>query len=89
MKFKDEGEVIVRANNSENGPALDVFTHDIHRALRIAGEFEAGMLGINCISRLLHNTPFAGYKESELGRQCGLMGSTSWMRTKTVIINMT
>ncbi|KAF5965246.1 aldehyde dehydrogenase [Fusarium coicis] len=36
MKFKDEGEVIVRANNSENGPALDVFTRHIHRALRIA-----------------------------------------------------
>ncbi|KAG7410020.1 aldehyde dehydrogenase domain-containing protein [Fusarium sp. MPI-SDFR-AT-0072] len=89
MKFKDEDEVIARANNSEYGLAAGVFTRDINRALRVAGEFEAGMVGINCISRLFLNTPFGGYKESGLGRECGLVGLTSWMETKTIMINMT
>ncbi|KAH7190097.1 aldehyde dehydrogenase family 1 member A3-like protein, partial [Fusarium oxysporum f. sp. albedinis] len=87
-QFKDEEEVIARANNSEYGLA-GVFKRDINRALRVAGEFEAGMVGVNCISRLFLNTPFGGYQESGLGRECGLIGLTSWMEIKTVMINMT
>ncbi|KAF5603276.1 integral membrane protein [Fusarium pseudocircinatum] len=88
-KFKDEDEVIARANNSEYGLAAGVFTRYINGALRVAGEFEARMFGINYISRLSLNTTFGGHKEYELGRQCGRVGLTSWMQTKTVIINMT
>jgi aldehyde dehydrogenase (NAD+) len=52
MHFKDEDEVIARANNSEYGLAAGLSTRDINRPLRVAGEFEAGMVGVNCISRL-------------------------------------
>ncbi|PNP76608.1 hypothetical protein FNYG_10027 [Fusarium nygamai] len=62
MKFKDEDEVIARTNNSEYGLAAGVLTRDINGALRVAGEFEAGMPGINCISRLFLNTTFGGHK---------------------------
>ncbi|KAF5637818.1 aldehyde dehydrogenase [Fusarium sp. NRRL 52700] len=89
MKFREEGEVIARATNNEYGLAAGVFARDINRALRVSGEFEAEMLGINYISRLFLNAPFAGYKESELARECGLVRLTSWMETKTVMINMT
>ncbi|KAH7258979.1 aldehyde dehydrogenase domain-containing protein, partial [Fusarium redolens] len=47
MHFKDEDEVIARANNSEYGLAAGLSTRDINRPLRVAGEFEAGMVGVN------------------------------------------
>ncbi|KAM5520645.1 aldehyde dehydrogenase [Fusarium oxysporum f. sp. phaseoli] len=56
---------------------------------RVKEFVRSGMVGINCISRLFLNTPFGGYKESGMGRECGLVGLTSWMETKTVMINMT
>jgi aldehyde dehydrogenase (NAD+) len=88
MKFKDEDEVIARANNSEYGLAAGVFTQDITKALRVASEFEAGMVGINCMSRLFLESPFGGYKQSGIGRECGLGGLEAWTETKTVMINL-
>ncbi|KAJ4235232.1 hypothetical protein NW760_004766 [Fusarium oxysporum] len=44
---------------------------------------------VDKLHRLFLNTPFGGYKESGMGRECGLVGLTSWMETKTVMINMT
>ncbi|KAF5594141.1 aldehyde dehydrogenase [Fusarium subglutinans] len=61
-EFKEGDRVISRANNSDYGLAAGVFTRDINRALRVAGEFETGMVGINCISHLFLNKPFGGYK---------------------------
>jgi acyl-CoA reductase-like NAD-dependent aldehyde dehydrogenase len=44
-----------------------VFMQDINRALRVASEFDAGMVGINCVSLNFKNVPFGGTKESGLG----------------------
>ncbi|CVK85279.1 uncharacterized protein FPRN_06844 [Fusarium proliferatum] len=59
------------------GPLADKLQYDqVKRIVRI-----------NCISGLFLITPFDGCKE--LRRECGLFGLTSWMETKTVMINMT
>ncbi|KAF5239344.1 hypothetical protein FANTH_10003 [Fusarium anthophilum] len=61
-EFKEGDRVISRANNSEYGLAAGVFTRGINRALRVAGEFEAGMVGIICISTSFSTNILAGIK---------------------------
>jgi aldehyde dehydrogenase (NAD+) len=41
-----------------------VFTQDINKALRVASEFESGMVGVNCMSLMFFTAPFSGSKVS-------------------------
>lgn len=55
----------------------------------MASEFESGMVGINCVSMMpLLMTPFGGYKESGLGRECGIDGLRAYTERKTIMVNM-
>ena len=53
--FKTEEEVMELSNRLDFGLMAGVFTQDISKALRIAGEFESGMVGINCVSLMMVN----------------------------------
>ncbi|KEF54110.1 uncharacterized protein A1O9_09905 [Exophiala aquamarina CBS 119918] len=88
-KFKTEEEVLALSNNSEYGLMAGVFTQDINRAMRIAAEFESGMVGINCISLNFLSAPFGGAKQSGLGRECGISALHAFTEPKTVMINLT
>lgn len=78
------------SNDTTYGLMAGVFTQDINRALRVASEFESGMVGINCITNLpLVATPFGGYKESGLGREGGLDALMAYTERKTIMVNMT
>ncbi|RDW65644.1 aldehyde dehydrogenase family protein [Aspergillus mulundensis] len=87
--FKTEEEVLKKANATEYGLMAGVFTQDINRALRVASEFESGMVGVNCISLNFLNTPFGGSKQSGLGRECGRDALEHFTEPKTVMINLT
>jgi aldehyde dehydrogenase (NAD+) len=86
--FKTEEEVLAKANATEYGLMAGVFTQDINRAMRVASEFESGMVGINCISLNFLNVPFGGSKQSGLGRECGRAALEHFTETKTVMINL-
>ncbi|KAF5576360.1 aldehyde dehydrogenase [Fusarium pseudoanthophilum] len=75
-KFKDKGKVmtLLERITASMDKLLEFFTRVINRALPATSEFEAGMVGINCISRVLLNPPFGGYKESGLGGTVVLWG---------------
>jgi len=47
MKFKDEQEVITRANDTIYGLASAVWTNDIKRAFRVSKALKAGQVWIN------------------------------------------
>lgn len=87
--FKTEQEVIQKANATEYGLMAGVFTQDINKALRVAGEFEAGMVGINCVSLTFLTTPFGGSKQSGLGRECGRNALEHFTEPKTIMVNLT
>ena len=87
--FKTEEEIIKTANDSNYGLMAGVFTQDINRALRVASEFDSGMVGINCVSLNFKNVPFGGTKESGLGRENGSAALKSFTEQKTVMINLT
>lgn len=88
-RFSTEEEIMKLSNDTNFGLMAGVFTQDINRAMRIASEFDSGMVGVNCISMMFLNTPFGGTKESGIGRECGLSALKAFTETKTVMINLT
>ena len=65
-----------------------VFTENINKALRVASKFDAGTVGINCVSLFAMTAPFGGSKQSGTGRELGIDGLRAFTEPKTIIINM-
>ncbi|KAI1821128.1 aldehyde dehydrogenase [Xylaria intraflava] len=88
-KFKTEEEVIAKANDTSYGLMAGVFTQDINRAMRIASDFDSGMVGVNCVSLTFLATPFGGTKESGTGREQGMAALREYTEPKAIMVNMT
>lgn len=86
--FKTEEEILELSNNTNFGLMAGVFTQDINKALRVASEFDSGMVGVNCVSLMFTNTPFGGSKESGLGREGGIHALRAFTEPKTIMVNM-
>lgn len=88
MTFKDETEVIERANASPLGLAAYFYTQDLRRAIRVAEALECGMVGVNDPTGYTHEIPFGGFKESGMGREGGHQGIEEYMEVKSISIGM-
>ena len=82
--FKEEEEVIERANNSPFGLAAYVFTENISKAIRVSEALEYGIIGLNDGSPSTPQAPFGGFKESGLGREGGYYGIEDFLETKYI-----
>ncbi|WP_163528742.1 5-carboxymethyl-2-hydroxymuconate semialdehyde dehydrogenase [Halobacillus ihumii] len=71
MTFKEEEEVIKKANDVRYGLAGYVWTKDIQRGHRVAQAVDSGMLWINSQNVRDLRTPFGGSKHSGIGREGG------------------
>lgn len=71
MTFKDEEEVIEKANDVRYGLAGYVWTNDIKRGHRVAHAIDSGMLWVNSQNVRDLRAPFGGYKHSGIGREGG------------------
>src|SRR5204862_6599597 len=74
IKFKDEGDAIALANDSQYGLLGAVYTRDLSRALRMAEVLEVGWVNINESSNYWEaQIPFGGRagKRSGIGRVGG------------------
>ncbi|OIW26051.1 aldehyde dehydrogenase, partial [Coniochaeta ligniaria NRRL 30616] len=88
-KFKTEEEIIKKSNDTEFGLMAGVFTQDINKAMRVAAEFDSGMVGINCVSMCFLQAPFGGSKQSGIGRENGINALRMFTEPKTVFVNLT
>jgi len=87
--FRDEDEVIAKANDTEFGLYAAVYTKDINRALRMAKRLESGTVGVNCTSPTnAMDMPFGGYKSSGLGREAWTVSIDNYLETKSVLIRV-
>jgi succinate-semialdehyde dehydrogenase/glutarate-semialdehyde dehydrogenase len=84
--FRDFGEVVARANDTEWGLVAYVISQDIDRALTAAERLQAGMVGVN--TGLVSNpaAPFGGVKQSGLGREGGRTGIEEFLDVKYIAI---
>jgi aldehyde dehydrogenase (NAD+) len=86
FKFRDEQELVARANNTIYGLAAAVWTRDIAKAHNLAAEIKAGTVWVNCYDVFDAAAPFGGFKISGQGRELGEDGLKAYLETKTVTV---
>lgn len=84
--FKSEAEALEKANATIYGLASTVWTNDLKRAHRIAGEIHAGIVWVNCWLERDLRTPFGGIKSSGVGREGGFEAMNFFTEPKNVCI---
>jgi len=88
LTFKEEDEVIRRANDTIYGLAAGVFTQDIQRAHRVVSQLEAGICWINAYGNSPAEMPVGGYKQSGTGRENGVATLQQYTQIKSIYVGM-
>lgn len=87
--FATEAEVIGRANDVEYGLNAVVWTRDLARAHRVAGELEAGTVTVNEYPGTFAQAPSGPYKQSGIGREKGQQAIEDYTNLKNVNVSLT
>ncbi|MCD1585870.1 aldehyde dehydrogenase family protein [Halomonas sp. IOP_14] len=74
MAFDNENAAIQLANETRFGLAGAVWSQDVARAHRVAGQLRAGTVWINSYKAISVMSPFGGFGDSGFGRSSGLDG---------------
>lgn len=87
MRFRDEQDVIEKANDTVHGLACGIFTKDGARAMRVAKAVRAGIVWVNTYRVVSPIAEFGGVKGSGYGRESGFQAMYDYTRPKTVWFN--
>ena len=82
--FAEEQEAVQLANDSRYGLAAAVMSADQERCNRVAAQFRAGIVWINCSQPTFCEAPWGGYKSSGIGRELGRWGLENYLETKQI-----
>ncbi|MGE0501513.1 MAG: betaine-aldehyde dehydrogenase [Rhizobiaceae bacterium] len=86
LTFREEDEVIARANDTEFGLSAGVFTRDLPRAHRVIADLQAGSCWINHYNLAPPEIPFGGFKQSGIGRENSLAALDHYSQLKSVYV---
>eukprot|EP00004_Rigifila_ramosa_P007084 TRINITY_DN17_c0_g1_i7.p1 TRINITY_DN17_c0_g1~~TRINITY_DN17_c0_g1_i7.p1 ORF type:complete len:477 (-),score=123.28 TRINITY_DN17_c0_g1_i7:57-1460(-) len=84
LKFRDEAEVLQRANHSPFGLGGSVWTSNVKKGVELASQLESGGAWVNDHMVNLPNAPFGGFKQSGLGRENGSYGLDAFLELQTL-----
>ncbi|HEX3462049.1 MAG TPA: aldehyde dehydrogenase family protein [Acidimicrobiales bacterium] len=87
FSFADEDEALRLANDTRYGLAAGVWTRDLGRAHRMAGELNAGTVWVNNYRGGDPAFPFGGVKESGYGRENGRTAFLEMTQVKSVQVD--
>lgn len=88
LSWRDEDDVLNRANHPSLGLTANVATNDLSRALRLAHKLEAGFVWVNGRGQRPFGAPFGGYKQSGMGEENSLGELLSYTRNKNISLNI-
>jgi len=86
QKFRTEEEVIARANATQYGLVVYLYTADLARGLRVSEKLEFGMVGLNRGIVSDPAAPFGGVKQSGLGREGAHEGLMEFLETQYIAV---
>lgn len=84
LPFDDDEEAVRIADGTSFGLAGAVLSRSDERAMAIARRLRTGAVGVNGGMFYGADAPFGGYRNSGVGRQCGLEGFQQYLETKTI-----
>ena len=84
IPFTDDEDAIRIANDSPYGLSGAITSGSLERGMAVARRVRTGTLGVNGGLWYGADAPFGGYKQSGVGRQCGIEGLEIFTNTKTV-----
>lgn len=86
--FDDEEEAIQLANNSPYGLATSIWTTNLSRGHRVAGQIDAGITWVNCWFLRDLRTAFGGSKRSGIGREGGVHSLEFYTELRNVCVKL-
>ncbi|MDD5702526.1 MAG: aldehyde dehydrogenase family protein [Dehalococcoidales bacterium] len=90
MKFSSQEEVIERANDSAFALCASIWTKNMARGLKLAGEIQAGTIWMNVhLPPMTPDVPWGGFKESGIGKENGKAGLEEYTQLKVIGFNLT
>jgi succinate-semialdehyde dehydrogenase / glutarate-semialdehyde dehydrogenase len=84
QSFRSEEEVVARANATEYGLVVYLYTTNLTRGLRVSEKLEFGMVGLNRGIVSDPAAPFGGVKQSGLGREGAHEGLMEFLETQYI-----
>jgi acyl-CoA reductase-like NAD-dependent aldehyde dehydrogenase len=88
IPFRDEEDLIAKANSTIYGLVAGVWTRDVARAHRVAHALKAGTVYVNCYHIVDAVTPWGGYRQSGWGRELGPYALDLYTELKNVIVDI-
>ncbi|KAL4726643.1 hypothetical protein ACLX1H_005531 [Fusarium chlamydosporum] len=87
LSWKDEEEVIERANDTRLGLGASVWANNLETAERIAKQLESGTVWINTHFDITPMAPFGGHKESGIGTEWGINGLKGMCNVQSLFLS--
>jgi aldehyde dehydrogenase (NAD+) len=87
QRWKDDLDVIARANNTIYGLAGGVWSRNTRRAIEMAKALRTGTVWINDWHLINSLAPFGGYKQSGIGRELGTYGLLEYTEVKHIHVD--
>jgi acyl-CoA reductase-like NAD-dependent aldehyde dehydrogenase len=86
--FETDAEALAIANGTEYGLGGGLWTGNLQRAHKMAGDMKSGMVWVNCYKRVNPGSPFGGVGQSGYGREMGFDVMREYTQAKSVWINV-
>lgn len=82
LKFENEDDLVMMANDTVFGLSLGVWTEDYRKAMRTVRAIKAGTVWVNTHKIGQPSVPMGGFKESGIGRENGIDGILEYLQIK-------